>query len=386
MKFELTIPDAANQAPPTLVRVEATNWMAALQLALERVGSASIPKGKAVCDLREDGTILVRNVTDGREFYIRPLSVQTEVIEVVSPTPSNGPTVHGTMTYLEAQLQDAGLRPAVHQTSELTPVGARPVRHVKTAGHPCMVFDRAEIEDRLRQQRDLCAASGLPVSPGPVPSGDTPVPGQERPVHFIRVVDVPQGKKDTLASLKVDLDALRRASKGTAGPDAGPPRAPAGFGWLDDPLDSALRRAGTLGEMADRTLRLALAALPSRIALLALADGSPDRLKVVAAIGERAHRLTGRLLAEDGMLLSLVSKLGASLVLDNLPSQELCTDLLAPLLGATPQNALLAALTSGESTSGALVLADSLTSNRFLPADLAVANYIAGRLHCALKR
>jgi hypothetical protein len=381
MKFELTIP-AATASLPTLVRVDAPNWLAALQLALLRVGSAEIPKGKAVCDIREDGTILVRNAVDGREFYIRPLPTETEVLEVISPEPPA--PVHGTLTYLEAQISE--------NTSELQAVPPRStqpepgeVRRVKTAGHPCMVFNRQEIEDRVRQQRDALAASGASVPRGPAPAGDTPLPGQERPVHFIHVVDVPQSKRDTLTSLKVDLDALRRASAGAGSAATHGRNAPPGFEWLDEPLENALRRATSLAEMAERTLRLALAALPCRVALLALADGSPDQLKVVSAIGERAQRLAGKQLADDGMLLSLVCKLGASLVLDNLPTQKLCTELLTPLFGSTPQNALLAAVTSGDMTAGALVLADSLTANRFLPADLAVANHIAARLHAALR-
>ncbi len=382
MKFELTIPAAATASLPTLVRVEAPNWLAALQLALVSVGSAEIPKGKAVCDLREDGTILVRNVQDGREFYIRPLPVETEVIQVITPQPPA--PVHGTMTYLEAQLSEHTGEPPAEPLREISRETAAS-RRARTAGHPCMVFNRQDIEERVKQQRDALVASGASLPRGPAPRGDTLPPGQERPVHFIRVVDVPQAKRDTLSSLKVDLDALRRSSAG-AGMAAGPAgRAPAGFEWLDDPLDSALRNAASLAEMADRTLRLALAALPCRVALLAIADGAPDQLKVIAAIGDRAHRLTGKRLAEDGMLLSLVTRLGASLVLDNLPNQKLCTDLLAPLFGSSPQNALLAAVTSGDKTDGALVLADSLTSNRFLPADLAVANYIAGRLHAALR-
>jgi len=383
MKFELTIPPTADAGLPTLVRVEAPNWLAALQSALLRVGSREIPKGKAVCDLREDGTILVRNVQDGREFYIRPLPTDTHVLEIIAP--SRPEPLHGTLTYLEAQLRESEAESPVDPLAKLS-AQTSPPTPAKTSGHPCMVFNKSDIENRVRQQRDELSASGARPPDGPAPSGETPVPGQERPVHFIHVVDVPQGKRDTLTSLKIDLDALRRASGNPTGGGKHSHHAPAGFEWLDDPLDSALRGARSLGEMAERTLRLALAALPCRVALLALADGNPDRLKVIAAVGERAHRLTGKMLADDGMLLSLVSKLGASLVLDNLPSQELCTSLLAPLLGESPQNALLAAVTSGEKTSGALVLADSLTANRFLPADLAVANYIAAKLHKALRR
>lgn len=369
MRFELTIPPGKSNGESAILAVEAPNWLTALQKALSRMGEEQIPRGKAVCEIKDDGSILVRNPLDGRQFHIRP----SEGTEAPPKQPQPRPPRHtpfGTMTYLEAEL---GARVAA--AAPALPIVEPSAR--RTNPHPCMVFDRKEIQRRVEEEKKalLKARNRRQSSPAMVAVDSA------RDVRFIQVVDVEPRPSDTLTSLSVDLDELRQAAAMERGPDGrkgpGPPK---GFEWLEEALEAALHTCRNAEDVAKRSLPLLIAALPSRTAVAFIKAGA-NSLAPLYTLGHLATSGTSletRDVKETPFELPLLS--GMSMVLDNSPGGLMPASDLAPWLGYSPDSGLVAAITNGPRTLGVLLLCDALGAPSFSATDLALANYVATRL------
>ena len=372
MKFELTIPPTSPEDPSAVMTVEAPNWLAALQKALAQRGASQIPKGKAVCEVRADGTIVVRNAADGRTFFIRNLPTESKAPPKPEKHSVQLATSYPTITYLEAELKEMrnarGPSPPPLEPNESA---------VQTSGHPCMTFSKAEIDRRLREHRAAQVAQREGRQP------DEAEKRREKRVKFIQVVDVVKNTPDTLTALRVDLDMLRKASDHGKIRTTAERRAPEGFEWLSGPLESALSASTSLSLLADRTLRLSLAAVPSRLALFLLKSDCVDGLRIISVVGGKYSHDVDLPVNTGPTPVSALATSGVSMALEGGPGQ-FSTEMLTSLLGHTPENALLAAITSGSHALGAILLAESIANPTYLSTDLSVSSYIAGRVYDAL--
>lgn len=385
MRFELTIPDEKGESRIHTLNIEAPNWLAALQRALVDIGAEQIPKGKAVCDVRDDGVIIVRNSITGREFFIRTLpDAHAESQSPPPPTPDHHQPAR-TVTYLETELEQLNntKSAAAKLLERRKPPGPQPPLNavadhfqdnagIRTQEHPCVVIPRSEVLRRLAEHQALARDKAVPGT-----SSDN---GLDHGVRFMWVVEVPLEKRnDTLASLKVDLDALRRASDLAKVGDSEGTTPPKGFEWIRDPLETLLSGTGSRQEAADRVLRLSLAAVPSRLAVYFEKCPDAPALKAIAAVG---RKLEGTLLTKLDLIVppfSLLDQCGGSVVLEQ-HSSKFPTSLLVPPLDSAPKNALLTAVGSKTGIAGAILLAESLSGETYTPSHLAVATYIAARI------
>ena len=333
------------------------------------MGEEQIPRGKAVCEIKDDGSILVRNPLDGRQFHIRPVQAEAEPPQKPVEAKPRRHTPFGTMTYLEAEL---GARAAV--------ASARPKLDVPTPirrnPHPCMVFDRKEIERRVEAEKKALdrARDRRDSSPAMVALDNA------RDVRFIQVVDVEDKPSDTLTSLQVDLDELRQAASGKTSDNVGGPHAPKGYEWLHEALAATLRSCRSAENVATRSLPLLLAALPSRTAVLFLRT-TGDKLKTFHTLGLSMNtENSSEPRPVKGTPMELPLLCGMSMVLDNSAGGELLASHLSPWLGYSPDSGLLAAITNGPRTGGILLLADALGARAFSASDLALANYVGATL------
>lgn len=389
MKYQLTIPPAAGTGTQTQLTVESSNWMGALSVALVQLGAKQIPRGKAICEVKQDGTILVRNPQDGREFRIRPVHKEARGTVVDKPGTElpRQRTPYGTMSFLEKELkqaENAALRNK-ESTSDFAAHAANPTDSSvrQTSAHPCMVFERSDIERRIEQHNEaLRKAQERPGDGAPMMvrrNGDD----NAQPVRFIKVVEVDRAP-DTLTMLRVDLDALRHGTGPThaVGPSEGQP--PAGFEWFQEPFNHALTTSASLREMADRALRLALAALPCKGAIMVSRGGGDYDYSALAGIGQWSQEI-GVARTIEGSPLEPVFSEGMSMAIDERPSRQFSTRLLAAPFAFIPRNALILAITNGTRTLGAIILADALSGSRFDSCALALGNYIATRVYADLE-
>lgn len=371
MRFELTIPPSRGREG-TVLTVEAPNWLEALRTALEQTGGRQIARGKAICEVKDDGTILVKDTETEDVFYLRTV---TGPSDPTSTRRSRRPqTIRHTMTYLDAELmQKANEKNAAARNAP--PEAETPV----SVNHPCIVMNKEEIDRRLRahsvQQKVL---NQIPVELTPVerPADPPRTRRPERNVQMIHVVEVAAPKKDTLTTLKVDLDALRAATNRSPGKASNVVQPPTGFEWLVPMLDNAWKSTSSVHELGDRALRLCLAALPCRLALFVVRQSS-GQLYVEKAIGEMAEHLSGQILSgPSGLTLACIEN-SLSIVADGrAPDSPYSVSNLERELGVRVRNAILSPMTDGQRSVGALVLADSLSGQPFEPTDLAVADYL----------
>ena len=367
----MTIPPSRSREG-TVLTVDAPNWLEALRTALEKTGGRQIARGKAICEVKDDGTILVKDAETEDVFYLR---TATGPSDPTSTRRSRRPqTIRHTMTYLDAEL--------IQRANEENAASRVPVPEPETpvsVNHPCIVMSKEEIDRRLRAHSNLKKVMDRdPVQLTPMERpAEPPRPSRpERNVQMIHVVEVAAPKKDTLTTLKVDLDALRSAANRSPSPASGALPPPPGFEWLVPMLDNAWRSTAGVHELGDRTLRLCLAALPCRLALFVVRQSS-GQLYLEKAIGEMAEHLSGQVLPGPPGLISACIENSLSMVADGrAPESPYSVSNLERELGVRVRNAILSPMTDGHRSVGALVLADSLSGQPFEPADLAVADYL----------
>ncbi len=381
MRFELTIPPEQPHEDALVVSVEAPNWLAALSKVLRQTGGTQIPKGKALCEVKADGTIVVKDTVLEKVFYLRVEPEEEEEQETPAPEPEVLSTP--TITYLEADLKEKKLS-ALPSDLLITPNPETPV----SVNHPCMVLPKAEIERRMSEQGR--GVRDKPKSPAPRPPAPKDSAGaaaqQEKPVQLIHVVEVEATAADTLTTLKVDLDALREASNSPSPHTTETIVPPPGFEWLRQPVDSALAEANDASTLSDRALRLSMAALPCRLAAFISLDRDAQILSVTSALGELGEKLVGtRYDYADGLLAACLNT-SLSAVLESAGTGPYSVNSFNKELGTNVKTAIIASVTDGRHTNGVLLLGDPLSGKHFTPVELAVANYLAMSVYCAIRK
>lgn len=381
MRFELTIPPGQPYEDALVVPVEAPNWLAALSKVLKQTGGTQIAKGKALCEVKGDGTIVVKDTVYEKVFYLRPEPEegdpkQEPEADAAEPEITATPTI----TYLEADLKEKKL--GVPQT--MAPNPATPM----SVNHPCMVLPKAEIQRRIGERKQAAPPkSAVPAVPATdSKDGAGPAPKADKPVQLIHVVEVETTTADTLTTLKVDLDALREASNSASPHTTENIVPPLGFEWLRQPVDSALAEADTPDVLAERTLRLSMAALPCRLTAFISLNPQTETLSVKCALGELGEQLVGTTYDHSEGLLAACLHNSLSAILEAAGGGPYSVDSLNRELGTDARTAIMASVTDGRQTSGVLLLADPLSGKHFTTTELAVANYLAMSVYCALQK
>jgi hypothetical protein len=394
MKFEMTMPPSEAGGPSAIIEVEAPNWLAALSRALESVGAEQIPKGKAVAEIKSDGSVKVRNASNGQIFIIRnapppptparpPAPAPAPPSAQASPPAAEPPLHMATMTYIDAEI--------VRQNAERVVAGP-PARALETppvsVRSPCLIISRSEIERRLKDRGvDLELVDAVRRPPeAPVATSAPTAPDSGQAVQMVHVVEVEAPARDTLTTLKVDLDALRMAAEGKASTHARVGKAPEGFEWLEGALGPALAGARNTREVGERTLRLALAAVPSSFAAFLLRNSRSGVVSAAAVLGEDAACLMGRPLLNKGGPIAACVTGCLSIALEAAAVEPYTVAMLSEELGMAVRNALLASLTDGSRSRGVLLLGNSLARAAYNATDLGVAAFIAAVSHAELNR
>jgi hypothetical protein len=390
MLYEINVPPRTPHDEARVLQVEAANWLAALRKALQTMGDPEIPRGKALCDIRQDGTIAVDHPGDGRKFLIRPVRGVTQpALPAVRP---EGPSNETTFPYIEAAIQDEirsrypAANPMVSNVPVRTPTGQHASRRLRapggsTGGHPCLVMDRAEVLRRFEAARSQTAQS-TPVpessgTPNRSPWAD-PVTG-DQPALNLPVVEVETSPGDSLSAVRVDLDSLRQQAA-LRTPSASTRGAMlASFNWVVGPLQAAIDQASSAQQMAENVLRLALAALPSRTAFVALHIGDA-RQRIFSSVGEYSAHLQDRsLFAPNGVFRQIIAtNVSMALGSDRNSAAEL--DRMQMDLGIRPNDALLVCMCQGSNPGGTLAILNSLDEGGYSADHLVLLQAVAERL------
>ena len=116
--FEVFIPSLEAGNPGITLTLEATNWIGALRTGLQNLGEGQSSIANVMCDIKEDNSIHVTDVSSHRIFRLRevprpgsvmspPTSAATAPQMVSSPRPGDeGESGSGTKTLLEFQRPD----------------------------------------------------------------------------------------------------------------------------------------------------------------------------------------------------------------------------------------------------------------------------------------
>jgi len=376
----MTIPPGVPGISTLVLRLEAANWMAALRLGLAQIADEAARNGRLICEVMADGSVLARLASTGATYHIKKISEMTDSGLVASVLEaSEGYGANRTLLMEEAQPASPPPRTeGVRSGGPVTGGTPRPNRLSDSSGHhPCMVFRKSDIEERLRLLGECGSAR-----PESKPAEN--LPGRDQPVRCIPVVDVERKQKDGLSTIQSDLDEVRNAAFARSGQLPDSFRAPSGFEWVEDLLNGVLANSEGLSETANRLLRISLAAIPSKSALL-LVSGPKERLGVIASVGvESMVQGRGEVPLMGGLLQSLVRH-NLSVVLDSTSQAPRSLSELRADLGVRAACAMLASLTSGKDSMGLLILIDSALGPHYATQDLAVATYLAARI-CGVVR
>lgn len=388
MLYELTIPPAGKRKSPRVLEIEAPNWLVALRRALQELGDPEIPRGKAMCEVRYDGTIVVDHPGDGRQFLIRTSRPKTQRSMPSVPPPVQAPA--STLPYIEAAIQEEVLRvddsaPRAPRSLENEPV--LDACKVPTGGHPCVVLDRSEVLRRFEAARKQAGQDARKWAGTDTADdlGNDGVPDYARPVKNMPVVEIDPETNRALSALQVDLDSLRHQAMLRTPAASSRGAVLEAFNWILAPLQAALDHSSSSADMAERVMRLALAALPSRTGIVALWDPSGTQ-RVHVGVGEFGALLTGRTLNHPEGIFNRVVHEGVSMVLGGGGREPLDIRRFYHDIGFVPNDALMVCICHGRVPHGTLALINSLSGQGYTADHLILVQAMAERLAGPLGR
>ncbi len=85
MKWEALMPPKEAGSEQATVAVEAKNWLAALNAALEQTGEAAVVASNLKCDVRENGTVSITDFRRKMVYQLKPVEQRPASVSVLPP-------------------------------------------------------------------------------------------------------------------------------------------------------------------------------------------------------------------------------------------------------------------------------------------------------------
>lgn len=372
-KFFVYIPSPMAGMPNLQIKVEADNWMVALQIGRQRVGEKTELGSNIMCDFKEDGSVEITDPSTGRAFSIKeieePSTEGAASQPAVQPQPVVQPTVqpaHQSVSQPVVQAQPAA-RKVSPQAAETPPQQDAPL-HAKQ-----------QVEKRVEPApAPVPQPQKIDYAPPPVAStvnlgsGTSPQPKQieqyqpvERPakkieanIEEITEVKEPRkevGRKDT--NLSSNIESIMTSL----------------FTEVYDVYD----RASTREDAAYFMLDLAIKKIGAEAGSVLYADLSETELSFIAARGPNSEALKKFKVPIGKGIVGFCVDIGVSLAISDVSKDKRWFDKISKSIGFPTRSIICAPIQYEGQTLGAIELINKKGNTAFTMDDLNILNYIA---------
>lgn len=378
-KFLVYIPSPMPQMPNLQIKVEADNWMLALQLGRQKVGEKMELGSNIMCDFKEDGSVEVTDPSTGRAFSIKELE-EGAAAEPTAPTDQPAPAVQATVQQpptpsVQPPVQKPAPAPAPQAAPQPTPAAEKPaspqpavtptVKITEPKKEPAVAPVKTEEKkaeppkQKPQVAQTIKAEPEVKTAPKQVQYQPTPKPVQKVEANIEEVKEVkeekPIGRKDT--KLSSNIDAIMASL----------------FTEVFDVYSSANSREDAANFMLD----LAMKKIGVEAGSVLYADLSETELSFIATRGPKSEELKKFKVPIGKGIVGFCVDLGVSLAISDVSKDKRWFDKISKSIGFPTRSILCAPIQYEGQTIGAIELINKKGDGAFSVDDLNILNYIA---------
>jgi len=369
-KFEMFIPHSAAGFPDMTLRIDAENWMFALQAGRRKLGEQGDLGSNIMCDFKDDGSVHVSDPTTGRVFRILELQAVPEPQPQAAPPAAPAP-----------QPQAA---PAPQPVAAPVVVAPAPAPQPKPqAAPPAAPAPQPQ-------------AAPAPVAPAPAPQPQPQPAPAAKPMPKPVPIEQKTAPKTSPRPVMAPMAPVQAKVEVAAAP-AVAPKGPIGRqekeGNIEEELTDIFQSVmdlwstcKTKEDVANFMLDLALRKLSAESGAIFFSDIAGGDLKFLAARGPKAKDVMRYTVPMGQGIVGFCAQSGVSVAIADVHKDPRWYSIISKNTGYETKSILCSVIQYDGQSLGALELVNKNKGATFTLDELNVLNYIAHEAGDALAR
>lgn len=371
-KFLVYIPSPMAGMPNLQLKVEADNWMIALQLGRQRVGEKTELGSNIMCDFKEDGSVEVTDPTTGRAFSIKeieePSAEGATLQPAVQPQPVVQPDIQPAPQSVPQPVVQA--QPAAQKVSP---------KAVETPKQDAPLYAKQQVEKRV-EPMPTPVPQPQKVEHVPPPVASTIKLGSEtkpQPKQIKQYQPVERPAKKLEANIE-EIKEVKEPTKEVGRKDTG----------LSSNIESIMTslfaevydvysHASTREDAAYFMLDLAMRKIGAEAGSVLYADLSETELSFIAVRGPNSEALKKFKVPIGKGIVGFCVDIGVSLAVSDVSKDKRWFDKISKSIGFPTRSIICAPIQYEGQTLGAIELINKKGDAAFNMDDLNILNYIA---------
>ncbi|MCX7944483.1 MAG: GAF domain-containing protein [Deltaproteobacteria bacterium] len=358
-KFLVYIPSSTQGIPNLQIKVEAENWMMALQIGRQKVGEKTELGSNIICDFKEDGSVEITDPNTGRAFSIKEIeeslpiqTTQTQPAQTTSSvshcTPQPKPQQPEVSTPTPPTLQHPETPPI--KTTTATPSVTSQKQEVKESQPPISpISPTIKIEPITKPPSAKQIAQYQPI--------EKPTKKVEVNIEEIKEIKEEKqvGRKNT--QLSSNIESIMTS--------------------LFSEVYEVYNIANSREEAANYMLDLAMKKIGVEAGSVLYADLSETELSFIAVRGPKSEEIKKYKIPIGKGIVGFCVDRGVSLAISDVSKDKRWFDKISKSIGFPTKSILCAPIQYEGQTIGAIELINKKGDGAFTVDDLSILNYIA---------
>ena len=366
-RFEVYVPAKEPGTPNVTLTIEANNWLGALSSGLKSLGEGQQAIADIMCDIKEDGSIHVSEMSTGRVFRLRE---KAPAVSIRSEVPPAQQSVIESPMLITADAPEAmaapppAVAPAPLSPSSLVAPASVPVAPMSPSPSPPGVVAAA-----------LSPVPMVPVSAvWPAASAPAPAVLPRRTTGQFASAALPVAREVTTPTVADPPIGRIPSSEGAA--EGGLDVRDAIAAVFDATQDLYMQPSLSAQQVADKLLDIALSHIPAESGSFYLADVNGHELEFAAVRGPKADALkkSGVKVKVGQGIIGFCAQEGICVVVNDLKKDPRFLSAIAKIIDYEPRDTLCASAEQGGRLWGAVQIINS--RDGFQPAHMEVLRFI----------
>ncbi len=366
-KFLVYIPSPAPGMPNLQIKVEAENWMIALQLGRQKVGEKTELGSNIMCDFKEDGSVEITDPNTGRAFSIK--EIEDSQPQAAPQQPAQQAQTPKTAV---EQPKPVSTQPSPQVAPPPAPVKQpepKPAQEAPKAPVSVVTTPKVEIKKDAQPARIAAApvAPTIKVAPeeirkksqtGQYQPVEKPVKKIDANIEEVKEIKEPQrdiGRKDT--KLSSNIESIMTS--------------------LFTEVYEVYNNSNTREDAANFMLDLAMKKIGAEAGSILYADLSETDLSFIATRGPKSEELKKFKVPIGKGIVGFCVDVGVSLAISDVSKDKRWFDKISKSIGFPTRSILCAPIQYEGQTLGAIELINKKDNTPFNMDDLNILNYIA---------
>ena len=367
-KFLVYIPSPMSGMPNLQIKVEAENWISALQIGRQKVGEKSDLGSNIMCDFKEDGSVEVTDPNTGRAFSIK--EIEEQAAPATQPVPQAAPQPQVPPVQAAPQPQPA----PVKMVEPATPPPAAPKAQAAPAPQPPAASPKpaapAPAVTPKEEKKTPPVAPTIKMEPK---AGEVVTQKPQKQAIQYQPVEKPKKAEGNIEEIK-EVQESKQVGRRDTNLSA---NIESIMTSLFTEVFEVYNNANSREDAANFMLDLALKRVGAEAGSVLYADLSETELSFIATRGPKSEELKKFKVPIGKGIVGFCVDLGVSLAISDVSKDKRWFDKISKSIGFPTKSILCSPIQYEGQTIGAIELINKKGSNSFSVDDLSILNYIA---------